>query len=132
MSVEEQINLREAVTESLKESSSMQVLAHTQAAVSSSSGGAPLSSEERAQYEQEKIKLYEQLDEKDDEIQARTAEVQSYKEQVVDQDELYQATKRDNDALQAEINRIQAENESTKVLLTLDPHQICVIFCHMT
>lgn len=123
MSVDDQVNLREAVTESLKESSSMQVLSTAPAAAPApGSGGAPLSSEERAQYEQEKVKLYEQLDEKDDEIQARTAEVQSYREQVVDQEELYVATKRDNDALQAEIGRIQIENESTKVSYWLAYH----------
>ena len=114
MSVDDQVNLREAVTESLKESSSMQVLSTAPAAAPApGSGGAPLSSEERAQYEQEKVKLYEQLDEKDDEIQARTAEVQSYREQVVDQEELYVATKRDNDALDRKSTRLNSSHVRT-------------------
>ena len=66
VSADEQVNLREAVTESLKESSSMQALSAAPAfpTTTTAAGGAPLSSEERMQYEQEKIKLYEQMDEK--------------------------------------------------------------------
>ena len=65
VSVDEQVNLREAVTESLKESASMQSLPPSAAPASAPAGsGAPLTSEERMQYEQEKLKLYTQLDEK--------------------------------------------------------------------
>lgn len=56
------------MTESLKESASMQALTTPAAmfptSASVGSTGTPLSSEERLQYEQEKIKLYEQMDEK--------------------------------------------------------------------
>lgn len=67
MSADEQVNLREAVTESLKESASMQSLPTPAFALPTSAtaaSGAPLSSEERMQYEREKLNLYTQLDEK--------------------------------------------------------------------
>ena len=41
--------------------------------------------------------------------------MESFKEQVADQEELLLASKRDCDALQAEIARIQTENDSAKV-----------------
>lgn len=61
VSVDEQVNLREAVTEAMKESPSMQALMPS-AALQTVASGVPLSSEERLQYEQEKMKLYGQLD----------------------------------------------------------------------
>lgn len=51
----------------------------------------------------------------DDEISSKSAEVESLKEQVADQDDLLLAAKRDCDSLQAEIARIQTENDSAKV-----------------
>ena len=51
----------------------------------------------------------------DDEISSKSAEVESLKEQVADQDDLLLAAKRDCDSLQAEIARIQTGNDSAKV-----------------
>ncbi|XP_067931316.1 kinesin heavy chain-like [Watersipora subatra] len=115
VSADEQVNLRDT-SENMKESSSLQTLSSAPfpTSATTAAGAVPLTSEERMQYEQEKIKLYEQLDEKDDEISAKTTEVESFKEQVADQEELILASKRDCDALQAEIARIQTENDSAK------------------
>jgi len=64
VSAEEQINLREAVKESLKDSPSMQALSTAAPTPAPTGSSVPLSSEERLQYEQEKLKLYGQMDEK--------------------------------------------------------------------
>lgn len=59
-------------------------------------------------------KLYQQLDEKDEEINQQSQYVEKLKEQMLEQDELIASTRRDYEALQSEMNRIQQENESAK------------------
>ncbi|CAH2001130.1 unnamed protein product [Acanthoscelides obtectus] len=71
-------------------------------------------SEERTKLEQERERLYQQLDEKDEEINQQSQYVEKLKEQMLEQDELIASTRRDYEALQAEMNRIQQENESAK------------------
>ncbi|CAH0555654.1 unnamed protein product [Brassicogethes aeneus] len=76
--------------------------------------GSTLGVEERQKLELEREKLYQQLDEKDEEINQQSQYVEKLKEQMLEQDELIAATRRDYEALQAEMNRIQQENESAK------------------
>lgn len=59
-------------------------------------------------------RLYQQLDEKDEEINQQSQYVEKLKEQMLEQDELIASTRRDYEALQSEMNRIQQENESAK------------------
>ena len=61
------------------------------------------------------MKLYEQLDEKDDEIQTKTQDIELLNEQLNDQEELLVSARRDCETLQSEINRIQSENDAAKV-----------------
>lgn len=76
--------------------------------------GSTLGSEERKKLEEEREKLYQQLDEKDEEINQHSQYVEKLKEQILEQDELIASTRRDYETLQGEMNRIQQENESAK------------------
>ncbi|XP_066587811.1 kinesin heavy chain [Prorops nasuta] len=73
-----------------------------------------LSNEERQKLEEECERLYQQLDDKDEEINQQSQFVEKLKEQMEEQVELIAATRRDYEQLQEEMNRIQQENESAK------------------
>ncbi|XP_077979349.1 kinesin heavy chain-like isoform X2 [Glandiceps talaboti] len=75
---------------------------------------AALSSDERTKFESERAKLYEQLDEKDLEIDSQSQLIEKLKQQMLDQEELIAATRRDYDSIQREMSRLQAENDSAK------------------
>ncbi|KAH7645700.1 kinesin heavy chain [Dermatophagoides farinae] len=74
----------------------------------------PLTNEERMKFEEERARLYAQLDEKDDEIDKYSQQIEKLKEQIVEQEEIFTSSRRDNDVLQADITRFQQENESLK------------------
>ncbi|XP_036614714.1 kinesin-1 heavy chain isoform X2 [Trichosurus vulpecula] len=69
---------------------------------------------ERRKCEEEIAKLYKQLDDKDEEINQQSQLVEKLKTQMLDQEELLASTRRDQDNMQAELNRLQAENEASK------------------
>lgn len=58
--------------------------------------------------------LYQQLDDKDEEINQHSQLVEKLKEQMMEQEELIACTRRDYEALQGDMNRIQQENEAAK------------------
>ncbi|XP_074802282.1 kinesin-1 heavy chain isoform X3 [Natator depressus] len=69
---------------------------------------------ERRKCEEEITKLYKQLDDKDEEINQQSQLVEKLKTQMLDQEELLASTRRDQDNMQAELNRLQAENDASK------------------
>lgn len=69
---------------------------------------------ERRKCEEEVSKLYKQLDDKDEEINQQSQLVEKLKQQMLDQEELLASTRRDQDNMQAELNRLQAENDASK------------------
>nr|CAD7395259.1 unnamed protein product [Timema cristinae] len=73
-----------------------------------------LSNEERQKLEEERESLYQQLDEKDEEINQQSQLVEKLKDQMLEQEELIASTRRDYEGLQQEMNRIQQENQSSK------------------
>nr|CAD7440800.1 unnamed protein product [Timema bartmani] len=73
-----------------------------------------LSNEERQKLEEERESLYQQLDEKDEEINQQSQLVEKLKDQMLEQEELIASTRRDYELLQQEMNRIQQENQSSK------------------
>lgn len=73
-----------------------------------------ISSDERATLEAERERLYQQLDDKDEEINQQSQYVEKLKEQIMDQEELIANARRDYENLQIEMTRIQTENESAK------------------
>ncbi|KAF5928825.1 hypothetical protein HPG69_012397 [Diceros bicornis minor] len=69
---------------------------------------------ERRKCEEEIAKLYKELDDKDEEINQQSQLVEKLKTQMLDQEELLASTRRDQDNMQAELNRLQAENDASK------------------
>ncbi|KAL7647807.1 UNVERIFIED_CONTAM: hypothetical protein RMT77_001416 [Armadillidium vulgare] len=69
---------------------------------------------ERDAWEKERESLYLQLDEKDEEINQQSQLAEKLKEQMLEQEELIAATRRDYEVLQAEMARIQEENDAAK------------------
>lgn len=65
-------------------------------------------------WEREKIALYAQLEEKDDEISNQSQAVEKLKLQLLDQEDLINQLRKENDELQNKINSLEIENESQK------------------
>ncbi|MCJ8738670.1 hypothetical protein PDJAM_G00038410 [Pangasius djambal] len=76
--------------------------------------GVRLTDSEREKCEAELAKLYKQLDDKDDEINQQSQLAEKLKQQMLDQEELLASSRRDHDNLQAELMRLQMENEASK------------------
>uniref|UniRef100_A0AAY4A5C8 Kinesin-like protein n=1 Tax=Denticeps clupeoides TaxID=299321 RepID=A0AAY4A5C8_9TELE len=69
---------------------------------------------EKDKCEAELSKLYKQLDDKDDEINVQSQLAEKLKQQMLEQEELLASSRRDHDNLQAELTRLQMENEASK------------------
>lgn len=74
----------------------------------------PLSNDERVKFEEERLSLYAQLDEKDDEIDRQSQLIEKLKEQMIEQEELISSMRKDYENVQQEMSRIQQEYESAK------------------
>ncbi|KAK7457743.1 hypothetical protein BaRGS_00039204 [Batillaria attramentaria] len=77
-------------------------------------GTSAISEAERQQLEQEKMQLYQQLDDKDEEINNQAQLIEKLKEQMLEQEDLIAQSRRDYETVQAEMSRIQQDNESAK------------------
>ncbi|KRY33157.1 Kinesin heavy chain [Trichinella spiralis] len=113
----EQVNLSDLtesmIAPSVTESMIVDSVSNAPAAMVTSTPAA-LVDEERARYEEERLRLYQQLDEKDDEIQQQSQLAERLKEQLNEQEELIKQTKTDYEVLQSEMSRIQMENDAAK------------------
>lgn len=111
VSVDEQVNLNEA--DAMTPSQSViELIPQTPTAIPVSAE--PVSNEERQKFEEERARLYVQLDEKDEEINQQSQLIEKMREQMLEQEELITSTRRDYEVLQQEMTRIQQENESAK------------------
>lgn len=70
----------------------------------------PLTDEDRRKYEEERSKLYQQLDEKDDEIQVQSQMTEKLKQQLSEQDELIKQTRTNYDQALNDIQQLQEQN----------------------
>ncbi|XP_049778944.1 kinesin heavy chain [Schistocerca cancellata] len=119
VNVDEQVNLQEPLDAATPITQSIEVKKDdVLGPVPATPGGGvmigSLSNEERQKLEEEREKLYQQLDEKDEEINQQSQLVEKLKDQMLEQEELIASTRRDYELLQQEMNRIQQENESAK------------------
>ena len=73
-----------------------------------------ISLEDRTKLEEERERMYQLLDSKDDEIQEQSQLVEKLKEQMLEQEELIASTRRDYENLTKEMGKIQGENDSAK------------------
>lgn len=83
-------------------------------AVVAASGATGPSNEERTLWELEKQSLYQQLDDKDEEINNQCQLVEQLKEQQMESEELLSAQRRDFETLQNDLARKEAEIEAAK------------------
>lgn len=67
-----------------------------------------------AEWARERERLYQNLDEKDDEINHQSQLAEKLKEQLLEQEELISSTRRDYELLQSEMTRLTDENEKAK------------------
>lgn len=116
VNLEEQINLQD-----IMEASTPNVEVETQeiAPIPATPSGlaamvGSISADERSRLEAERERLYQQLDDKDEEINQQSQYVEKLKEQIEDQEELIANARREYETLQSEMTRIQQENESAK------------------
>lgn len=73
------------------------------------SANGPITDEEKKKYEEERVKLYQQLDEKDDEIQKVSQELEKLRQQVLLQEEALQTMRENEEIIREENSRIQKE-----------------------
>ncbi|XP_062389638.1 kinesin heavy chain [Sardina pilchardus] len=74
----------------------------------------PLSDQEKTQYEELINDLYQQLDDKDDEINQQSQLAEEFKQQMAEQDELLASSRRDYEKTQEELSRLQRDHEASK------------------
>ncbi|XKL66188.1 hypothetical protein PGB90_009608 [Kerria lacca] len=113
---DEQVNLQEPMEPSTPVSSVVDIKKDLPMPATPGAGimFGSLSNEERQKLEEERERLYQQLDEKDEEINQQSQYVEKLKDQMMEQEELITCTRRDFELLQQEMNRITQENESAK------------------
>ncbi|KHJ47228.1 kinesin heavy chain family protein [Trichuris suis] len=112
----EQVNLSD-LTESIAPSVTESMISDSSGFASTApiANSAPdLLDEERSRYEEERVRLYQQLDEKDDEIQQQSQLAERLKQQLAEQEDLLNQSRSDYEAVQSEMSRIQMENEAAK------------------
>ena len=104
MNADEQLNLAE-----MEESMTASMASNVQPARPTADLVIPshISQEDRKNLEEEREKLFQLLDSKDDEIQFQSQMVEKLKEQLLEQEELISSTRRDYENLTKEMNKIQ-------------------------
>lgn len=114
VNLDEQINLQEVMEASTPNLEVVEEIKPIPATPNALLMAGSINADERSRLETERERLYQQLDEKDEEINQQSQYVEKLKDQIMDQEELIANARRDYENLQAEMTRIQQENESAK------------------
>ena len=107
VSADEQLNFSEMEESMSVSMASNAPVAFDRAAAQLSLTSSHISLEDRKNLEEEREKLFQLLDAKDDEIQEQSQLVEKLKEQMLEQEELIMGTRRDYENLSREMNKIQ-------------------------
>ncbi|XP_046577202.1 LOW QUALITY PROTEIN: kinesin heavy chain-like [Haliotis rubra] len=75
---------------------------------------ASMNDADKLQWEEAKLIMYKQMDDKDEEINNQSQLIEKLKEQMLEQEDLITASRSDYEKLQQEMARIQGDNESAK------------------
>uniref|UniRef100_A0A7E4VJT4 Kinesin-like protein n=1 Tax=Panagrellus redivivus TaxID=6233 RepID=A0A7E4VJT4_PANRE len=97
-----------AMTPSMSESTFAPAAPTAQPLLSSNTG--PLNDDERRKYEEERSKLYQQLDDKDDEIQVQSQMAEQLRQQLAEQDDLIKQVRLDYEMANNESQRLMKDN----------------------
>ena len=112
MSADEQLNLTAVdMEESISAASSVaNMKAFDRPTAQLSLASSHISLEDRTKLEEERERMYQLLDAKDDEIQEQSQLVEKLKEQMLEQEELIASSRRDYENLTKEMSKIQVWN----------------------
>merc|ERR1719322_580484 len=115
VAADDQLNLTVDMEESISAASSVANMRDlTRATAQLSLASSHISLEDRTKLEEERERMYQLLDAKDDEIQEQSQLVEKLKEQMLEQEELIASSRRDYENLTKEMSKIQSENDSAK------------------
>ena len=115
VAADDQLNLTVDMEESISAASSVANMRDlTRATAQLSLASSHISLEDRTKLEEERERMYQLLDAKDDEIQEQSQLVEKLKEQMLEQEELITSSRRDYENLTKEMSKIQGENDSAK------------------
>ncbi|XP_052220674.1 kinesin heavy chain-like isoform X3 [Dreissena polymorpha] len=82
--------------------------------IGSLTGSITISEADKAAFEAEKMKFYQMLDDKDEEIDKQSQLIEKMEQQMQEQEELIAAARRDNENIQAEMSTISQEYDAAK------------------
>ncbi|KAL7641990.1 UNVERIFIED_CONTAM: hypothetical protein RMT77_007864 [Armadillidium vulgare] len=108
VSSDEQVQIEKIMEASTTSTSSSSVLNQSLQHLAAAVDGDAL------EWAKERERFYQQLDEKDDEINLQSQLVEKLREQMLEQEELIATSRRDYELLQSEMNRLGNENEKAK------------------
>lgn len=111
---DEQVNLQDAMEASTPNLEVEETVKAATPAANFTAMVGSITSDERSRLEAERERLYQQLDEKDEEINQQSQYVESLKEQMIDQEDLISNARAEYETLQVEMSRIQQENSNAK------------------
>ena len=119
VSADEQLNLTVDMEESISAASSVaNMKAFDRPTAQLSLASSHISLEDRTKLEEERERMYQLLDAKDDEIQEQSQLVEKLKEQMLEQEELIASSRRDYENLTKEMSKIQVKlNFHLKILI---------------
>lgn len=77
-------------------------------------GGSSVSAAERKLFEEERMKMYKQLDEKDDELQAQAGVVENIRQQMSDLEDQLAYSKANAESMESQMSSIAKEHDASK------------------